>query len=120
MACNDLKGVHLAGKPKDSLWNISCSGSHIGHISEYKGSQNEADGRLVTPSLCHAHIHLDKCFLLSHPKYSDLQVEKGDFQEALELTSKYMLHRSFLFPSFTQSILAFVTSVSLMHSSFVL
>ncbi|KAI9746090.1 MAG: hypothetical protein M1818_000771 [Claussenomyces sp. TS43310] len=29
-----------------------------------------------------------KCFLLSHPKYADLEIEKGDFAEALELTGK--------------------------------
>lgn len=48
----------------------------------------DAKTHLIAPSLCHAHIHLDKCFLLSDPKYADLEIEKGDFQEALELTSK--------------------------------
>ena len=43
---------------------------------------------LVAPSLCHAHIHLDKCFLLSDPKFADLEVIKGDFAEAMEITSK--------------------------------
>lgn len=47
-----------------------------------------AQGALVTPSLCHPHIHLDKPFLLSHPKYSDLQLTRGDFSEAMELTGK--------------------------------
>ena len=43
---------------------------------------------LIAPSLCHAHIHLDKCFLLSHPKFADLEIVKGDFAEAMELTAK--------------------------------
>lgn len=48
----------------------------------------DATNHLIAPSLCHAHVHLDKCFLLSDPKYADLEIEKGNFQEALELTSK--------------------------------
>jgi hypothetical protein len=31
---------------------------------------------------------LDKCFLLSHPKYADLNIKDGDFAEAMMLTSK--------------------------------
>jgi cytosine/adenosine deaminase-related metal-dependent hydrolase len=46
----------------------------------------EARGCLLTPSLCHAHIHLDKCFLLQDPKFSDLQIVNGDFKEAMGLT----------------------------------
>lgn len=46
--------------------------------------------RLLSPSLCHPHIHLDKCFLLSHPKYADLRIEKGDFEEAMKLTSRFI------------------------------
>jgi cytosine/adenosine deaminase-related metal-dependent hydrolase len=44
--------------------------------------------RLLAPSLCHAHVHLDKCFLLQDPKFSDLQIEHGDFQEAMKLTGE--------------------------------
>jgi len=43
---------------------------------------------LLAPSLCHAHVHLDKCFLLQDPKYSDLQIVKGDFAEAMSLTGQ--------------------------------
>ncbi|GJE98279.1 cytosine deaminase-like protein [Phanerochaete sordida] len=38
---------------------------------------------LLIPSLCHAHIHLDKCFLLDR-----CELVKGDFSEALEVTSR--------------------------------
>lgn len=48
----------------------------------------DATNYLIAPSLCHAHIHLDKCFLLSEPKFADLKIVKGDFTEAVELTSK--------------------------------
>lgn len=48
----------------------------------------DATNYLIAPSLCHAHIHLDKCFLLSEPKFADLEIVKGDFTEAMELTSK--------------------------------
>ena len=47
----------------------------------------DARNCLVAPSLCHAHIHLDKCFLLSDPKFADLEIIKGDFAEAVEITS---------------------------------
>ena len=43
---------------------------------------------LIAPSLCHAHIHLDKCFLLSDPKFADLEIVKGDFAEAMAITAK--------------------------------
>ena len=48
----------------------------------------DATRSLLAPSLCHAHVHLDKCFLLSDPKYSDLEIVNGDFAEAMELTSR--------------------------------
>lgn len=47
-----------------------------------------AQGAIVTTSLCHPHIHLDKAFLLSHPKYAHLQLQRGDFAEAMELTGQ--------------------------------
>ena len=47
-----------------------------------------ANSSLIAPSLCHSHIHLDKCFLLSDPKFADLEIVKGDFAEAMEITAK--------------------------------
>jgi len=82
-------GVRLTSKSPESLWNVCCKDGFISEISEYEENANtNPDGRLVAPSLCHPHIHLDKCFLLSHPKYADLEIEKGDFEEALRLTSE--------------------------------
>ena len=48
----------------------------------------DASNHLIAPSLCHAHIHLDKCFLLSDPKYADLAIIHGDFEEAMKSTGK--------------------------------
>ena len=47
----------------------------------------DASKSLIAPSLCHAHIHLDKCFLLSDPKFADLEIVKGDFAEAMKITA---------------------------------
>ena len=81
-------GVRIAGKPADMLWDISCKAGRIHSIEEHKILPGvDCDKRLLAPSLCHPHIHLDKCFLLSHPKYSDLIIQNGDFAEAMKLTS---------------------------------
>lgn len=62
---------------------------HVADTSSYAASKVlDASGFLIAPSLCHAHIHLDKCFLLSDPKFADLDIVKGDFAEAMELTAK--------------------------------
>lgn len=85
-----LNGVRLTGKPTDSLWDIKCNDNCISQISSHHGGDDSIDGRLVTPGLCHPHIHLDKCFLLSHPKYTDLEINEGNFSEAMELTSRWL------------------------------
>ena len=63
--------------------------SHSTEIGSYT-SRNVVDATkcLIAPSLCHAHIHMDKCFLLSDPKFADLEIIKGDFAEAMEITAK--------------------------------
>ena len=48
----------------------------------------DARNSLIAPSLCHAHVHLDKCFLLSDPKFADLEIINGDFAEAMDITAK--------------------------------
>ncbi|PNS14999.1 hypothetical protein CAC42_2228 [Sphaceloma murrayae] len=48
----------------------------------------DAKGRLLAPSLCHPHVHLDKAFILGHPKYRHLQIDKGTFSEAMALTGQ--------------------------------
>ena len=81
----------------DRQVDISIDGSRIGKITPHEDISNEdfqkpdivdARGCLVGPSLCHAHVHLDKCFLLSDPKFKHLEIVEGTFAEALELTAK--------------------------------
>jgi cytosine/adenosine deaminase-related metal-dependent hydrolase len=44
---------------------------------------------LIAPSLCHPHIHLDKPYLLSHPRFAASQtIQEGTFTEAMTLTSQ--------------------------------
>lgn len=89
-----IAGVRIPGKPSSELWDIAITNGKIASVSPHDSTANIShphvlDGcnRLIAPSLCHAHIHLDKCFLLQDPKYSDLQIQKGDFNEAMEMTN---------------------------------
>ena len=92
---SEIIGVRLPARP--GLWNIKLEGETISSISPQDEPRVERDlpahvlyakEQFLLPSLCHPHIHLDKCFLLSDEKYSDLEIVKGDFAEALELTTK--------------------------------
>ncbi|CAG8977085.1 hypothetical protein HYALB_00005793 [Hymenoscyphus albidus] len=83
-----LNGVYMANKPPNTRWDICCHDGNIQSIVESTQDLNSVGTRFVAPGLCHPHIHLDKCFLLSHPKYSDLQTKRGDFAEAMKLTSE--------------------------------
>ena len=92
-----ISGVYLPGKPAASLWDISisadgCISSIDPHcdlpVSKMTRNTLVATNQLLGPSLCHAHIHLDKCFLLQDPKYDDLQLINGDFAEAMSMTSE--------------------------------
>lgn len=98
-----IKNVSLSDKVWDVRWDVNIQD---GKVHSFKASDSHQRGpvgspsalaearllngrsRVLLPSLCHPHIHLDKCFLLSHPKYVDLEIVKGDFAEALELTSE--------------------------------
>lgn len=91
-----IAGVCLPNRPPSTLWDISILEGRISSVVPHDAEAAERPGpgvlagsnRLLTPSLCHAHIHLDKCFLLQDPKFSDLQIERGDFQEAMEMTGQ--------------------------------
>ncbi|KAL8640656.1 MAG: hypothetical protein Q9228_002444 [Teloschistes exilis] len=92
-----IQGVRLPNREPDSRWDISIEGKAITSIRPHD-TQNLAHASdpeilnardcFLAPSLCHPHVHLDKCFLLNDPKYADLSIEKGEFAEALSLTSK--------------------------------
>jgi cytosine/adenosine deaminase-related metal-dependent hydrolase len=88
---SDFSNVSLPHTPANSRWDVSISSGKISSIQEHKPqslntSMVDGNGSVLAPSLCHPHIHIDKAYLLSHPKYSHLQIEKGDFQEAMSLT----------------------------------
>jgi cytosine/adenosine deaminase-related metal-dependent hydrolase len=79
---------------QDSLsrWDITISD---GIVTSMSPSSATSHPDLLLPGLCHAHIHLDKPYLLtcnhpssaSHPDYSDLVPQTGSFDEALTNTS---------------------------------
>ena len=87
--------VRLPGKPPSQLWDVKIQEGKIASVEAHDKDASRLDdnqtldgaNKLMAPSLCHAHIHLDKCFLLQDPKYDDLQIESGDFKEAMEMTS---------------------------------
>ena len=93
-----IENARLPAKDPSSLWDISiCAekissicphNTNIGKLETTQRDIIDAQGAMLAPSLCHPHIHLDKCFLLYDDKYSDLGIIKGDFQEALDLTAK--------------------------------
>ncbi|KAF2169416.1 hypothetical protein M409DRAFT_65089 [Zasmidium cellare ATCC 36951] len=89
-----IQNVALPGTAPDTKWTVELEGGTVRQLSPYEdnaeSSQPAIDGQggLLAPSLCHPHIHLDKAYLLSHPRYSHLQIERGDFQEAMDLTGK--------------------------------
>ena len=93
-----ISGARIAFRDWDSKvqYDIHIEDSRIKNVvSHLTGASSHASRRvfdasncLIAPSLCHAHIHLDKCFLLSDPKFSDLEIIKGDFAEAMEITSE--------------------------------
>jgi cytosine/adenosine deaminase-related metal-dependent hydrolase len=89
--------VRLPNESPSSLWDITIEDGKVASVDRHNNSagtdtdtEDTLDGgnRLILPSLCHAHIHLDKCFLLQDPKFGDLQIENGDFKEAMEMTGE--------------------------------
>ena len=90
---NTIQNVRLPGTAPESIWNLFLQAGHVKQIENFTSISSTSpkttihgNGGLLAPSLCHPHIHLDKAYLLSHPKYADLCVEKGGFQEAMALT----------------------------------
>lgn len=88
-----LSNVSLPGTEAGSRWDVHISDGYIHKIDRHEDQPSRLDsidrhGALLAPSLCHPHIHIDKAYLLAHPKYAHLQIDKGDFQEAMELTGK--------------------------------
>jgi cytosine/adenosine deaminase-related metal-dependent hydrolase len=94
-ALTKIVNVRIPQKPSSEQWDITVKDGKIFSVDPHDNMLDasaadilDAKNRLIAPSLCHAHIHLDKCFLLQDPKYSDLQIESGDFSEAMEMTGE--------------------------------
>ncbi|KAF1845346.1 cytosine deaminase protein-like protein [Cucurbitaria berberidis CBS 394.84] len=91
-----ITGVRIPNQSPSSQWDITIQDGKISSVDPHDSTAPDSktsdtlDGgnRLLAPSLCHAHIHLDKCFLLQDPKFKDLQIERGDFKEAMEMTGE--------------------------------
>ncbi|KAJ7250905.1 hypothetical protein B0H12DRAFT_1202867 [Mycena haematopus] len=74
----------------DDLWRIECVVGRVSSIQCLAGESPhleradiDAKGGLLLPSLCHSHIHLDKCFILDR-----CELVAGDFAEALQVTNE--------------------------------
>ncbi|KAL8848620.1 MAG: hypothetical protein Q9221_006394 [Calogaya cf. arnoldii] len=92
---DDILNVKLPCRDADKTWDVSLYDNIVYSIEPHDPQIHASSPQILRgnkgfllPSLCHPHVHLDKCFLLSDPKYSDLAIQKGDFAEALSLTSK--------------------------------
>ncbi len=118
------KLMSLKGEDPNRQFDVTLNGSIITNISPHvenciegipRPDTIDARGCLVGPSLCHAHVHLDKCFLLNDPKYSDLEIVEGNFAEALRLTSQ--AKQRFEEEDILRSVEAFSTLLLLMHFS---
>ena len=93
-----LNGVRMSNMSRPNGSDIIFESDKVKNAIPHRDSENaggpddhaalSCNQAFVLPSLCHPHIHLDKCFLSSHTKYDDLEIIRGDFLEALELTSK--------------------------------
>jgi len=90
-----ISDVRLPGR--QNSYDITISHGKVSAVEPHESTQPsishisgvvEAKGGLLAPSLCHAHVHLDKCFLLQDEKYDDLVISKGDFAEAMSLTGQ--------------------------------
>ncbi|TFY66903.1 hypothetical protein EVG20_g4181, partial [Dentipellis fragilis] len=99
-----IRNVHLPATSRgDALYDVYCKDGKVHSVSKSKPARSplarvlrrglryfltpeiDAEGKgLLLPSLCHAHVHLDKCFLLDQCG----KLESGTFKEALELTTR--------------------------------
>jgi cytosine/adenosine deaminase-related metal-dependent hydrolase len=92
-----ISNVRMPGRDSIVLHDITIRNGSIDTIEPSRPTQlslshlpgiMDGQGGLLAPSLCHAHVHLDKCFLLQDAKYSDLEIVKGDFAEAMSITGQ--------------------------------
>ncbi|KAK0221937.1 Metallo-dependent hydrolase [Armillaria fumosa] len=88
---NSVRLAHMDNAMAEQLWTVECKGGKVAQVllSDERDAvplpnvhQIDAKGSLLLPSLCHSHIHLDKCFILDRCK-----CDSGDFTEAMKVTA---------------------------------
>lgn len=89
---NNVRLAHVDNTMAEQLWTVECKGGKVTQVLLSDGRdavplpnvhQIDATGSLLLPSLCHSHIHLDKCFILDR-----CTCEFGDFTEAMKVTAR--------------------------------
>lgn len=94
----NLENVVLPNKEPNERFNVEIESGRIKTMTKVTDNSRSLPS-LLLPALCHPHIHLDKAFLLNahskvtddegnYPDYSDLNLESGDFKEALAKTAE--------------------------------
>jgi cytosine/adenosine deaminase-related metal-dependent hydrolase len=92
-----ISNVHIPSCVPETLHDVTIRNGTIKSIEPSQPRQLDlshlpgvldGQGGLLAPSLCHAHVHIDKCFLLQDEKYNDLEIVKGDFAEAMSITGQ--------------------------------
>ncbi|KAL9088379.1 MAG: hypothetical protein Q9159_003153 [Coniocarpon cinnabarinum] len=92
---HSIRGCRLPGKNQSDTYDVEIQNGTVTNVCHAQESTHwpvaqsgflEANGRLLAPSFCHAHVHLDKCFILQDPSFEDYSISKGDFQEAMQVT----------------------------------
>lgn len=94
-----ISGCRIHGGGDQALFDMEIRDGKISKITESHNRSNRSDdhastgelhagGRLLLPSLCHAHVHLDKCFILQDQKYEAHKIQHGDFSEAMKITGQ--------------------------------
>ncbi|KAJ6584937.1 hypothetical protein B0H19DRAFT_1107295 [Mycena capillaripes] len=88
LAITNVRLAHSDPARMNDLWRIECSGARVSSVrflatEGANPTDIDAKGGLLLPSLCHSHIHLDKCFILDR-----CELATGDFTEALQVTNR--------------------------------
>ncbi|OAX41748.1 Metallo-dependent hydrolase [Rhizopogon vinicolor AM-OR11-026] len=90
-----IRNVRLSSAERNSetlAWDIACLDGRVQSVTssgscvhdDHQATLIDADGGVLIPSLCHSHIHLDKCFILGQCD----PLITGSLSEALQVTNK--------------------------------
>ena len=90
-----IHAARLAGE-QGRLFDVKLENGRITQLAalesnlnpKFSGAGFNAEGRLLLPSFCHAHVHLDKCFLLQDGQFAHHEISDGGFDEAMRITGE--------------------------------